>query len=156
VDQNHFYKLLKGAGYFFRGLKSLTHSSVAPSVLIPLLINGVLCVALLVYLYVRFNGWVAGWLGWLPSWTQDWLKGRLLPYFFLFIQGGLIFLLSLMANLLAGAFNSLLAERVEMVATGEKPPLNRGFLQAALNFFPSLFSEMGKITYFLVWTVPLG
>ena len=64
----------------------------------------------------------------------------------------LLFGFTLVANLLAAPFNDLLAERVEIYLTGEKPAYRLQLLQTIV---PALRSELVKIGYFASRGAPL-
>lgn len=147
--------LWRGAGYLPRGVLLLRNPAIRPFVVLPLLVNTLLFAGLMLYLFWRFDSWLGWWLGWLPVWIFDWLKWLLIPFFFFAIQGVVVFFFSLMANLLCGSFNDLLAERVEVTITGIPPPVSGGMVQAWRDFFPALLGEVKKTVYSLVWAGPL-
>jgi CysZ protein len=132
-----------GFGYLLRGFGLLHKPGIRRFVALPLLVN-VLIFSLLLWIGVgQFEALVnhylpaESWLGWLR-----WLLWPLFAVTFLLL---LLFGFTLVANLLAAPFKDLLAERVEIQLTGEKPAQRLELLQSVA---PALRSELLKIVFF--------
>ncbi|MBK8183106.1 MAG: sulfate transporter CysZ [Candidatus Competibacteraceae bacterium] len=146
--------LTKGAGYVLTGLRWLPKAGLRGFVVLPLLISTLL-----------FGGgiwWGSHQMGrldqtiqnWLPSWLA-WLHWLLWPLFVLTLVIVVFYGFSLVANLIAAPFNSLLAERVEkmIAATGPAPPPAESSWR---DLVLSPVTELGKLLYFLIWIIPLA
>ncbi|MCK5918407.1 MAG: EI24 domain-containing protein, partial [Cocleimonas sp.] len=108
-----FKNVLAGIGYLFQGLSLISKKGIRPFVVIPLLVNiGVFSFAIWMA-KAQFDGIMARLLGWLPSWLS-WVEYLLYPLFAVVILIAIYYVFTLIANLIAAPFNSLLAERVEM------------------------------------------
>lgn len=139
-----------GFSYLLRGFGLLHKPGIRRFVALPLLIN-MLIFSLVLWIGVgQFEALVnhylpaESWLGWLR-----WLVWPLFAITFLLL---LLFGFTLVANLLAAPFNDLLAERVEIYLTGEKPAYRLQLLQTIV---PALRSELVKIGYFASRGAPL-
>lgn len=161
---------LQGAGYVLKGLGLLTHPRLRSFVLIPLLINMLLFggaiwwgsgefVALLDWLAAKTQGWLQGWPAWLEwlatalGWLVTGLTWLLWPLFVLTALIVTFYTFTLVANLIASPFNSILAERVEdLVQPGRTRPAGRPLWQEVA-YAP--FAELRKLGYFLVRALPL-
>jgi CysZ protein len=142
--------LLRGAGYFFSGIKLIFLPKLRLFVILPLLIN------ILLFSFAIYGGWIGLQQGmvlieqWLPeSWA--WLHWLLYPLFIL--VAGLIFIFGFtsLINFVGAPFNGLLAEQVEMQLTGQAIP------STALKNIPKiLWAEVQKISYSLRYLIPLG
>lgn len=144
----------KGAGYFIKGLKLLMAPGVKRFVVIPLAINIAVFTLLFWLLGSQFSALLDSMLPNLPDWLV-WLEWLLWLIFGLGAALLLFFTFSLIANLIASPFNSLLAEAIEKYLTGE--PLPGGdSLMVALKAMPSaILDELGKLGYYLIWAIPL-
>lgn len=143
----------QGVGYVLTGLRWLPRAGLRGFVAVPLLINTLL-----------FGGgiwWGASQLqrldqavqSWLPDWLA-WLHWLLWPLFILTVLVMVFYTFSLIANVIAAPFNSLLAARVERMVNPEgrvSPP------PAELSWRELLFSplaELCKLLYFIAWAIP--
>ncbi len=143
-----------GAAYFTRGLKLLGEPGLKRFVAVPLAVNIAVFGVLLWFAFGWIEALVEAFLPQLPDWLA-WLA------WLLWIAAGLAALVivfysfSIVANLIAAPFNSLLAEAVERHLTGTAPPGGDG-LAAALKGAPvALLDELRKLLYFAKWAIPL-
>jgi CysZ protein len=144
----------QGAGYVLTGLRWLPKAGLRGFVAMPLLINTLL-----------FGGGI--WLGasqlerldraaqgWLPEWLA-WLHWLLWLLFVLTALVVIFYTFSLVANVIAAPFNSLLAERVAKLVNPDgrvqQPPPEPSWRE--LLFSP--LAELGKLLYFVAWAIPL-
>lgn len=142
---------ITGASYLLRGLGLLGHPQLRRFVIIPLLINLLVFSAIawggyelfstLLNHYLPEDGWLA-WLRWL-IWPLLALTGALITFY----------TFTSVANLIAAPFNGLLAERTEILLTGQAPAAPGG--GALHDLIPSMLSELRKINYFIWRALPL-
>jgi CysZ protein len=142
---------MAGGSYLMEGLRLVLRPGLRRYVFVPLLINILVFSAigwLGFTLFSDFLDWMLPETGWL-----SYLRWLLWPFFALVLVLITFYTFTTIANLIAAPFNSLLAERVEMHLTGKLPP------QAAVPFaqtiLPAIWSELGKIGYYLLRAVPL-
>ncbi len=146
---------ISGALYFVRGLSLIFGGGVKRYVAIPLFINTILFGGLIYY------GW--GNLGelqayvereWLHEWLQ-FLSWFLVPLFMVTAAIVTFFGFAVLGNLIAAPFNGLLAEAVERKLGGTAPGAGIGWGRLVRDLVRSLYSEVRKLLYFLLWMVPL-
>ncbi len=144
---------MKGAGYALTGLRWLPKSGLRRFVALPLLINIVLFGAGIWWTYGQFEYFDQVLQGWLPTWL-DWLHWLIWPIFALTVLIALFYSFSVVANLLAAPFNSLLAEQVERLAQ----PGNTPRPATDLNWKELILSPLAglnRLLYFIGWAIPL-
>jgi CysZ protein len=151
---------VSGPGYLFKGVGLIMRPGLRRFVLIPLGIN-IVVFAAAIYLGIgQFENllqWIAGKIPSLPdwlSWLQQGLEWILWPLFVLLVVILVFYGFSIVANLIAAPFNGLLAEKVELLLT--KKPLNGGggLKKAMAELLPTLFDELRKVLYALLWAIP--
>jgi CysZ protein len=141
-----------GGNCLLRGFKLILQPGLRRFVIIPLFLN-TLIFALLIGLGIhQFDHLVTWTLSFLPSW-MDWLEWLLWPLFALIALTFSFFSFSLIANLIGAPFNGMLAEAVEQHLTGRKIE-DQGWTKTLLQLAPTLFGELLKIFYFLLWAIP--
>ena len=142
-----------GIGYFFEGLSLVFTPGIRRFVIIPLLINLVLMVSFIILLITKLDGWISGWLSYLPSWLA-WLSYLLWPL----LTGAAIvicsYFFSTVANWIAAPFNGLLAEHLEARLTGRQPP-NEGVISLIKDLPRLLKREWIKLAYYLPRAIAL-
>nr|CAA6829298.1 MAG: Sulfate transporter, CysZ-type [uncultured Thiotrichaceae bacterium] len=141
----------KGISYLFTGLSLITQKRIRPFVVVPLLIN-----------ILVFSGGI--WLAssqvsslmerLLPSWLS-WLEWLLWPLFFGLIFFAVFYTFSLIANLIAAPFNSILAERVENHLRGQPVPEFQGYKTLPAIITRTFRSELAKLMYMFKWLILL-
>ncbi len=142
--------LFQGIAYAFSGFSLIMKKGIRPFVLMPLLIN-IVIFSLAIWLgYNQFDGLMERMLGWLPGWLS-WLEWLLWPLFALLILIAVYYSFSIVANLIASPFNSLLAERVEQKLNGLPVPAFRGYKALAGTIGKTILSELRKVLYMLKW-----
>ncbi len=133
--------------YLSKGLTILTHREIRPFVIVPLLINLIIFIALNIYLFSHMDD-LSHWLiSFLPEW--EWLRvslGWLISALAIVIVLALsAYSFSFLASIIAAPFNGLLAEKVELLLTGEGPQP-----ESLSKMIPrTLGRELQKIIYFL-------
>lgn len=143
-----------GGNYLLRGVLLLAQPGIRPYVIIPLAVNTLLFGVVVWYLF----GWLHAVFEWidsfLPSWLH-WLEWLVVPLLLVTFATTLFSLLSMVINLLAAPFNTLLAERVEYHLTGQLPKGTPLTTQVVLTqTVPLVWNELGKILYSFIWMVP--
>ncbi len=144
-----------GPSYLLRGMGLIARPGLRRFVLIPLLINSLLFSAAFFFALNRIEDWIA-WIEQqlsLPealSWLQTLLEWVLWPLFLALLLLLVIYSFTLVANLIAAPFNSLLAERVEALLQGRSP--TGSLSQAFWSWIPGLFGELRKLFYLLFWS----
>jgi CysZ protein len=143
-----------GGRSLLRGLKLLSQPGIRQYVVIPLTLNIALFGAGIWYI----QGWfqkIFDWIdGFLPSWLH-WLQWLLAPMLVIAVAITLFSLFSMLLNLVAAPFNSLLAEKVEYHQTGRFASGQPMRMQSLLaDTVPLLWGELNKILYALLWMIP--
>lgn len=141
------YYLAKGFGLLFQ-------PGIRRYVVLPLLINFILFSVFIVFGISEFNDWARDFIPTLPDWLQ-WIQWLLWPLFLVsFIAIG-FFISLLLANLIAAPFNSLLAEALLHRLRPESAPLPVGMLAAIRTIPAEVSSEIRKLGYFALRSLPL-
>ena len=147
--------------YFFSGFSLIQHKGLKRFVLIPLLINLSLFSGAVIYLYQQLdeiNQWANTLL---PSWLS-WLTALAVPLLILGAIFTFTFVFTTLANLISAPFNGILAEKVEMLLTGQ-PITNNNSIAAEIQH--ALQREWQKMAYYLpralgffivFWLLPVG
>jgi CysZ protein len=144
---------VSGLSYLVKGLGLITRPGLRRFVAIPLLIN------ILVFAGAIWGGvaWFEGFIAWgqerVPSWLQ-WLEWLLWPIFVLTLLVLIFYTFGMVANLIASPFNALLAEKVELHLTGQPLDQGGGIAKAMRDLIPTLFDELRKVLYALLWAAP--
>ncbi len=144
---NSFFK---GIGFAFSGFSLVLQKGIRPFVVVPLLINIVVFSLGIWLAKSQFDSLMDKMLGWLPSWLS-WLEYLLWPFFAVMIFIAVYYTFTIVANLLASPFNSLLAERVEQKLNGLPVPEFRGYKALAGTISKTMMSELKKVLYMLKW-----
>jgi len=141
---------LAGARYFLRGFHLAFEPGVRRFVLVPLGINVVLFAAL-IYVGAAQLERLLDWA--LPAWLE-WLAWLVLPLFLVVALVVVFFTFSLIGNLIAAPFNGLLAEAVERRMTGQSMA-DLGWKQLFVDLWKTIVSELRKLGYVALWSLPL-
>jgi CysZ protein len=133
-----------GIHYLWRGFGMLNTSGLKRFVIIPLIINIILFSLLVGYGYHL----VGHLLSLLPNWLH-WLSWIIIPIFFIACSIIVVYTFTIVANLIGAPFNSLLAEKVQLLTTGSKPNVDEGFIAAIKDIPRTMKREWHKILYYL-------
>lgn len=117
---NGISELARGPHYLARGFDLIRTPGLRAFVVAPIAVN-VLVIAGLLWLFGnRMEVWLDAWLAGLPGWLA-WLESLL--WWLGLVLAALLFCyaFTLLANLIAGPFNGMLAARVERHLTGHDP-----------------------------------
>jgi len=140
-----------GAAYATRGLRLILMPGLRRFVWVPVSVN-VLVFSLLVWLGVSQLEGLLDRLLPASSWLA-YLRWLVWPLFVVALVLVVFYSFTLVANLIAAPFNSLLAERVEHLLTGHIP--GGAFDSLWRQILPTLRSELRKAVYMLVRALPL-
>lgn len=141
---------LKGLGDVFSSFGLMFEKDIRRFIIVPLLINITLFTAAIYFLSQQLEQWMESLL---PSWLA-WLTWLFWPLFILTALLFVFYTFSLIANLIAAPFNSLLSARVEQHLSGEPVEYfsNEKWWKIAIR---SITAEIHKILYFMIWLIPL-
>jgi CysZ protein len=156
---------IAGVRYFLRGYKLINTPGVRRFVAIPLAINITLFVGALWFGISYIDGWVTqiqdklssnftGWLEWINTVLQ-WLSWVIIPLFVLVYLAIAFYTFTLIANLIAAPFNSLLAEKIEAHLAGTPPTSGGNMIDMLKDVGGSILSELRKLLYFALHAIPL-
>lgn len=147
--------LFKGFAYTLKGLSLISQPGLRRFVVVPLTINITLFSVAIYFLVRLFDQWMTALFNSFPSWLSwlvDGLSWLLWPLFAIMIFFLVFYSFTFLANILAAPFNSLLAEKTEMLLRGESLKESPSF-PAWQTIKKSLGSEIGKLLYLLKWSV---
>jgi len=144
------FSFIKGFFDCFSGFGLIFGSGIKRFVFIPFIINLILFYFGSTLLFAELDGWlmqlIPDWLSWL-TWLIEFL-------FIIVISIAVFYSFTIIANLIAAPFNSLLSARIEASLTGKKPEdINSDkFIKLMMR---TLKSEIQKIIYAIKWFIPL-
>jgi len=140
----------KGAVDCIAGFKLILNPGLRRFVIVPLLVNIILFASAIYYLSNRVDTWVQHLL---PSWLSV-LEFILWPLFAITIFLIVFYTFTLVANLIAAPFNSLLAASTEtcLETTGSEDADTDAFWKVLLR---TIGAELRKTIYLVKWLVPL-
>ncbi|MCK4706651.1 MAG: sulfate transporter CysZ, partial [Gammaproteobacteria bacterium] len=141
---------LKGFSNGFSGFNLIFLPGIRRFVIIPLIINIGLFSAAIYLLSQKMDEWIQSLL---PSWLS-WLEWLIWPLFAVTALLFVFYSFTLLANLIAAPFNSLLAARVEAHLNG-KPVEQINTEKLWKLVLRSFASEIHKLIYFIMWLIPL-
>lgn len=140
-----------GFNHLLQGLRMLALPGLRRYLLTPLAINIVVFLVIGWIGFSQFEGLLNSFLpeeGWL-----SFLRWLLWPLFALSILLITFYTFTVVANLIAAPFNSLLAAKVEELLTGARPLESQQ--PVAKMIIPAIRSELRKLLYFLLRALPL-
>ncbi|MET0106288.1 MAG: sulfate transporter CysZ [Sedimenticola sp.] len=142
---------ITGFNYLVEGLKLLLKPGLKRYLVVPLIIN-ILIFSIIGWIgYTQFEAllnWMLPESGWLT-----YLRWLLWPLFALAALLITFYTFTIVANLIAAPFNSVLAEKVELLLTGQKVEDANGSIFRTIA--PAILSELRKLGYFLIRAIPL-
>ncbi|MFW5450416.1 MAG: sulfate transporter CysZ [Methylophagaceae bacterium] len=147
--------LFKGARYLLKGFGLIHQKGIRKFAYIPMAINTLLFSFAIWLGVTKFDQWINNMMPtWLPEWLLAWIMWILWPLFTGLLMLVVFFSFSIIANLLAAPFNGVLAEAVERKLSGQSPPV-LSWSEILKDAPWLLLNEIRKISYFLVWMIPL-
>jgi CysZ protein len=150
TQEDKMLSYFKGADDCIAGFKLILNPGLRRFVIVPLVINIALFGTVIYFLSKKIDSWVTHLL---PSWLS-FLEFILWPLFAITIFLIVFYSFTMLANLIAAPFNSLLAARVEAMLghqAGEEMSSD-AIWKVALR---SIGSELVKTIYFIKWLIPL-
>lgn len=148
-----------GISYLFKALPLLTRPGIKSYVIIPLFIN-IFFFTIGIYLgFAYFAEYMekvldtSGLWSWVAA-IVDFIKPLLYIVFGLTLLVLIFYTFSLMANIIAAPFNSLLAEATEKYLNGKVLADSSGFKQIMKDLIPTIMMEIRKLIYMILWSVP--
>ncbi len=142
-----------GAAYLWQGVRLIARPGLRRFVIVPLTVNVVVFSGGIAAGVAWFEGFVSALQARVPTWLH-WLDWILWPLFVLLLLAVVFYGFSLVANLIAAPFNSLLAEQTERVLTGRPPSQDTSPWTLLKNLVPTLIDELKKILYAVVLAIP--
>ncbi|MDX2506740.1 MAG: sulfate transporter CysZ [Gammaproteobacteria bacterium] len=150
---------LTGISYIFKALPLLTRPSLKSYVIIPLLIN-ILVFSIGIYFgFLYFGDYMdklldtSGMWSWVAA-IVEFIKPLLYIIFGLALLVLIFYTFSILANIIAAPFNSLLAEATEKHLTGKQMNDSDGFKQVIKDLVPTILMEIRKLIYMVLWSIP--
>ena len=144
-----------GLGFLARGFRLVFLRGARRYVFVPFAVNTALFSIAIWFIWNRIRQWLGLLQDWTPAWL-DWISWVLLPMATIVIVVIVYYSFTLVANLIAAPFNSLLAEKIESLLRGQPLPPGSGFRKLPEIAGRTLLSELRKLGYQLIWFVPLG
>ncbi len=146
---------LKGISHVRDGFKLIRLRGVKRYVAIPVMINFILFIGAIWYLYIKFDDLLERFL---PSWL-DWLEFLIWPLFFIACLLVIFFTFTIIANLLGAPFNGVLSEKIEQQITDQKTSLSdnqsAGYLKLLSGARIGISNEFRKLFYIAIRAIPL-
>ncbi|MCU7834812.1 MAG: sulfate transporter CysZ [gamma proteobacterium symbiont of Taylorina sp.] len=148
-----------GISYLFKALPLLTKPGIKPYVLIPLLIN-ILFFSIGIYFgFAYFSEYMENFLDTSKMWSWvaaivELIKPLLYIIFGMALLVLIFYTFSIMANIIAAPFNSLLSEATEKYLTGKSMDDSAGWKKIMKELIPTILMELGKLIYMLLWSIP--
>lgn len=155
---------ITGIKYFLRGFSLVNTAGIRHFVIIPLAINITLLIGALWFGIDYTSDWVKQLQTGIsadsetgPQWLNhliSYLSWILIPLFILAFLAVTFYGFTLLANLIAAPFNSLLAEKIEGHLDGSTIPSTGNLLNTLKDTSGSFVSEGRKLLYFLLHAIP--
>jgi CysZ protein len=151
---------LSGFNYLLKAIPLASKPGIKRFVFIPLLINifvFVIALAVGIHYFSVFMDDMLDFSG-LWIWVQNllnFIKPLLWMVFFSAYLILVFFGFSILANIIAAPFNSLLAEATEKYLTGKAINENTDMKQLLKDIFPLIIMEIRKLIYFIIRAIPL-
>ena len=139
---NSFFSVFKSVFVLFK-------AELRRYVIIPLIINISLFSFTTYYVVSEFSSWMDSLL---PSWL-DWLNWLVIPLFTITILIVVFYTFTIVANIIAAPFNSLLSAKYENMIRGNVDSENNETIMQLIA--RTLSAELKKIIYILLWLIPL-
>jgi CysZ protein len=151
---------VSGFSYLLKAITLASKPGIKRFVLIPLLINILVFVIALAVGMHYFSIFMTDMLDFsgLWEWVQNllsFIKPLLWVVFFSAYLMLIFFGFSILANIIAAPFNSLLAEATEKYLSGNVLNENTNMMQLLKDMIPLILMEVKKIIYFVIRAIPL-
>ncbi len=148
-----------GISYLFKALPLLTQKGIKSYVIIPLIINILFFSVGIYFGFSYFGDYIDKMLDTSKLWSWvayiiNFIKPLLYVFFGMTLFVLIFYTFSLLANIIASPFNSLLAEATEKYLTGQSMDESDGFEQIIKEIIPTIFMEIKKLIYMIAWSIP--
>lgn len=148
-----------GISYLFKAIPLLTKPGIKSYVIIPLLINIFFFSIGIYFGFAYFAEYMDNFLDTSNMWSWvaaivDVIKPLLYLIFGLALLVLIFYTFSIVANIIAAPFNSLLAEATEKHLTGQTIQDSSGFKQILKDLLPTILMEIRKLIYMILWSIP--
>ena len=150
---------ITGISYLFKALPLLTQKGIKSYVIIPLIINILFFSAGIYFGFAYFAEYMdkmldtSGLWSWVAA-IVDLIKPLLYILFGMTLLILIFYTFSIVANIVASPFNSLLAEATEKYLTGQAMDDSDGFKQIMKDLIPTIIMELRKLIYMILWSIP--
>ena len=145
----------------FKGFSLIAQKGIRRYAVVPLLVN-IMLFSLAIYIgFDQFDDWMNSFLGsisWLPDMIEKAITWILWPLFAVLILIATYYSFTVIANLIAAPFNSMLAYKVEQYLRGtlDESDESKGVEPTAMSVaVRTLGSETKKIGHILKWLILL-
>lgn len=140
------------AGFFnvFRAIATLTTPGIRKYIIVPLIINIALFSMTIYYVSQEFNAWLNSIL---PTWL-DWLNWLIWPLFSIAILVVVFYTFTIIANIIAAPFNSLLSAKYQQILTKAETTATENESLGKL-ISRTISAEVKKWIYMIKWFIPL-
>ncbi len=150
---------VKGISYLFKALPLLTRPGIKSYVIIPLIINILFFSVGIYFGFIYFGEYMDQILDTSKMWSWvaaivNFIKPVLYLIFGMALLVLIFFTFSIMANIVAAPFNSLLAEATENYLSGKTMEDAGGFKQIMKDIVPTILMEIRKLIYMVLWSIP--
>ncbi len=146
-----------GLRYIFKGFSLINKKGVRRYAIVPLLVNMVVFSLAIYTGFTQFGELMSTLLGsvsWLPDWLEQGITWVLWPLFAVLITIATYYSFTVIANLIAAPFNSMLAFKVEQHLRGGITE-NAGDQSVSSVIGRTLSSETKKLAHMLKWLIVL-
>ena len=150
---------ITGISYLIKALPFLTKPGIKSYGIIPLLINIFFFSIGIYFGFTYFGEYMdkfldtSGMWSWVAS-IVEFIKPLLYVVFGLALLVLIFYTFSIVANIVAAPFNSLLAEATEKHLTGSALDDSSGFKQVMKELIPTILMEIRKLIYMILWSIP--
>lgn len=150
---------ITGISYLLKALPLLTKPGIKSYVIIPLLINIFFFSIGIYFGFTYFGEYMdkfldtSGMWSWVAS-IVEFIKPLLYVVFGMALLVLIFYTFSIVANIVAAPFNSLLAEATEKYLTGNALNDTSGFKQVMKELIPTIMMEIRKLIYMILWSIP--
>jgi len=147
-------RFINGFGFVSQGFGLIFKPGVKRFVVIPLLVNIILFSIAIWYGYTTIGGLVDKATGWLPGWL-DWLVSIVWPLVTIAALIVIYYTFTLLGNLIAAPFNSLLSTAIEKHLGGNDAGIDVTIATLPKIAGRTIWSEIRKLLYQFKWIVVL-
>jgi CysZ protein len=131
--------------FFFDGLKLITQPGLRQYVIIPVIINVLVLSGVIAYGVSQYDAWTTALNDSLPEWLM-FLSGVFAVLAALLVLVIMLYLFTIIANIISSPFNAVLSIKIEERLTGRTPGGDAGL---AVILVRSLVREVAKLLYYL-------